>query len=95
MDIALDKYFSQKLFSVNEIELYEEEKSKAIQIARALTKNLGLYYENIDPVVDNYIFNWINLGFSEKMLEEISNYCFKLKISDKNSVIFSFLIFLI
>ncbi len=80
MDIALDKYFSQKLFSVNEIELYEEEKSKAIQIARALTKNLGLYYENIDPVVDNYIFNWINLGFSEKMLEEISNYCFKTNV---------------
>lgn len=80
MDIMLDKYYSQKLFSVNEIELYEEEKSKATQIARNLAKNLGLYYENIEPVVDNYIFNWINLGFSEKMLEEISNYCFKTNV---------------
>lgn len=80
MDTLLDKYYAQKLFSVNEIELYEEEKSKATQIARALTKNLGLYYENIEPVVDNYIFNWINLGFSEKMLEEISNYCFKTNV---------------
>lgn len=80
MDNCLDKYFSQKLFSVNEIELYEEEKAKSTQIARQLTKNLGLYYENIEPVVDNYIFNWINLGFSEKMLEEISNYCFKTNV---------------
>ena len=80
MDKLLDKYFSQKLFSVNEIELYEEEKSKAIQIARALTKNLGLYYENIEPVVDNYIFSWLNLGFSEKMLEEVSNYAFKTNV---------------
>lgn len=80
MDNVLEKYYANKLFSVAEIELFEEEKSKATQTARILTKNLGLYYENIEPVVDNYIFNWINLGFSEKMLEEISNYCFKTNV---------------
>ena len=80
MDNVLDKYYANKLFSVNEIELFEEEKTKSMQIARSLTKNLGLYYENLEPVVDNYIFNWINLGFSEKMLEEISNYCFKTNV---------------
>lgn len=80
MDNVLNKYYANKLFSVNEIELFEEEKAKSMQIARSLTKNLGLYYENLEPVVDNYIFNWINLGFSEKMLEEISNYCFKTNV---------------
>ena len=80
MDNVLEKYYANKLFSIAEIELFEEEKSKATQTARILTKNLGLYYENIEPVVDNYIFNWINLGFSEKMLEEISNYCFKTNV---------------
>jgi DnaD/phage-associated family protein len=80
MDTVLDKYFAQKLFDVSEIEHYEQEKEKSIQIARKLTKNLGLYYENIEPVVDNYIFNWINLGFTEKMLQEISNYCFKTNV---------------
>lgn len=80
MDTLLDKYYSQKLFSVNEIELFEAEKTKAIKLARTLTKNLGLYYENIEPVIENYIFNWINLGFSEKMLEDISNYCFKTNV---------------
>lgn len=80
MDILLDKYFAQKLFSTNEIELFEEEKSKASKIAKTITKNLGLYYENLEPVIENYIFNWINLGFSENMLEEISNYCFKTNV---------------
>jgi len=80
MDALLEKYFAQKLFSISEISLYEEEKTKAITLAKTTTKNLGLYYENIEPVVDNYIFNWINLGFSEKMLEEVSNYCFKTNV---------------
>lgn len=80
MDILLDKYFAQKLFSTNEIELFEEEKSKASKIAKTITKNLGLYYENLEPVIENYIFNWVNLGFSENMLEEISNYCFKTNV---------------
>lgn len=80
MDILLDKYFTQKLFSTNEIELFEEEKSKASKIAKTITKNLGLYYENLEPVIENYIFNWVNLGFSENMLEEISNYCFKTNV---------------
>lgn len=80
MDILLDKYFAQKLFSTNEIELFEEAKSKASKIAKTITKNLGLYYENLEPVIENYIFNWINLGFSENMLEEISNYCFKTNV---------------
>lgn len=80
MDALLEKYYSQKLFSINEINLYEEEKAKAKDIAKVVTKNLGLYYENLEPVVDNYIWNWLNLGFSEKMLEEVSNYCFKSNV---------------
>ncbi len=80
MDSLLSKYYSQKLFSVSEIELYEAEKTTATALAKTLTKNLGLYYENLEPVVDNYIFTWLNLGFSQKMLEEISNYCFKTNV---------------
>ncbi len=80
MDKVLDGYFAQKLFTREDIELFEAEKQRATQIAKTLTKNLGLYYENVGPVVDNYIFNWLGIGFSETMLEEISNYCFKTGI---------------
>ncbi len=80
MDRQLERYFAQKLSSVEEIENFEEERKKSNQIARNITKNLGLYYENIEPVVDNYVFSWLNMGFSEGMLEEISNFCFKTNI---------------
>lgn len=80
MDHALDKYYAQKLFSVSEIEQYEAEKETSRAIAKVLCKNLGLYYENLEPVVDNYVFPWLSLGFSTKMLEEISTYCFKTNV---------------
>ena len=80
IDKQLEKYYSQKLFTLEEIQNFEEEKSALNKIARQICKNLGLYYDNIEPVVENYIYNWINLGFSEKMLEEISNYCFKTNV---------------
>ena len=80
MDIVLEKYYANKLFSVSEIELFEAEKTKATQIAKKITKNLGLYYENLEPVVENYIFVWLNMGFTEKILEEVSNYCFKTNV---------------
>ncbi len=77
MDVVLDKYYSQKLFNVNDIELYEQEKKTLNSIARKIVKNLGLYYEDVEPVVEQYIFPWINMGFDENMLNEISNFCFK------------------
>ena len=43
IDKQLEKYFSQKLFNLDEIKLFEEEQKKSSQIARAITKNLGLY----------------------------------------------------
>ena len=80
MDTLLDKYYSQRLLSVSEIELYEDEKTQAYALAKTITKNLGLYYENLEPVVDNYIFGWISMGFTENMLTEIANYCFKTNV---------------
>lgn len=80
IDKQLDKYYSMKLKTVDEIENYEEEKKSTYKIATTVLKNLGLYYENIEPVVDNYIYNWLNQGFSQEVLEKISNFCFKTNV---------------
>lgn len=80
IDKQLDKYYSMKLKTVDEIKNYEEEKKSTYKIATTVLKNLGLYYENIEPVVDNYIYNWLNQGFSQEMLEKISNFCFKTNV---------------
>ncbi len=80
IDKELDRLYSKKLFTLEEIKNFDENREKLNQIARTLTKNLGLYYENIEPVVDNYIFSWLNYGFSEDMLSKISTYCFKTNV---------------
>ena len=65
---------------MDEIENYESEKKTSTEVAKKITTNLGLYYENLEPVVDNYIFKWFNMGFSVSMLEQISNYSFKTNV---------------
>ena len=80
LDALLKKYYSMKLTKIEEIENYENEKKTSIVVAKKITTNLGLYYENLEPVVDNYIFKWFNMGFSISMLEQISNYSFKTNV---------------
>ena len=80
LDVLLEKYYSMKLFTSLEIDEYEEQKQQLFGLAKTICKNLGLYYENVEPVVDTYIVNWKNLGYDDETLETISNYCFKSSI---------------
>ncbi|MBP3619992.1 MAG: DnaD domain protein [Clostridia bacterium] len=80
VDKALEKYYAQKLSTIEEIEAFEEQKSSSYTLAKNITKNLGLYYEHLDPVLENYVLPWTNLGFGEGMLISLSNYCFKTNV---------------
>lgn len=80
IDKILEKYYSQKLFSLEEIEAFELQKTNAYNLAKTITKNLGLYYEHLDPVLENYVLPWTNMGFSEEMLLTLSNHCFKTNV---------------
>ena len=80
IDTLLEKYFKAKLFTSLEIDEYESQKKSLISLAKTVCKNLGLYYENVEPVVENYIIGWKNLGYDNNILEIISNYCFKSSI---------------
>lgn len=80
MDALIKKYYSMKIFTTDEIKNYEEEKKSSLAIAKQITSNLGLYYEVLDPVIENYIHKWFNMGFSTKMLEDISSFCFKTNV---------------
>ena len=42
-----------------------------------INKALGVYYETLDAVVDNYTAPWTAFGFDEESLLFIANYCFK------------------
>ena len=80
LDETLSKFFEQKLFSIEEIENYSKEKEMFYSIAKKITSTLGLYYQNLESVVEIYIKDWINKGYDEPTLSLLSTYCFKQDI---------------
>lgn len=80
LDIILTKYFEMKLLSIMEIDNFEKEKQSLYNLAKDINKEIGVYYENLETVVENYILKWINLGFEKQLLIEIASYCFKNSI---------------
>ena len=77
LDNMICKYYEMKLMSVMEIEGFEAEKKDLYNLAKEVNKTIGVYYENLETVVENYILRWINLGFEKNLLLEIASYCFK------------------
>lgn len=77
LDETLSKLYEQRLFTMEEIENYSNEKELMYSIAKKVTSSLGLYYQNLESVVEVYVKEWINKGYDEETLTMLSNYCFK------------------
>ena len=80
LDAILTKYYEMKLFSSTEIDSFEKEKKELYSIAKDINKTLGLYYENLEGVVENYILKWINMGFDKNLLYQIADFCFRTSV---------------
>ena len=74
------KCIENKLYSIKEIEDYQQQLDMLYTTARKVVKNLGLRYENVDPIVENYILPWTSYGFDEETLGMLANQCFKQNI---------------
>jgi DNA replication protein DnaD len=77
LDARLLRYFELKLFETAEINKYEENKHSLIALAREINKKIGVYYENVENVVETYISSWLLKGFDNATLLEVANFCFK------------------
>lgn len=80
LDNKLLKYYELKLFAEQEIQSYEKTKKDMFVVAKEVCKSIGVYYDNLEPVVDTYITKWLNFGYSKNTLSTIGNYCFKNNI---------------
>lgn len=80
LDELLTKYYELKLFSIEEISAFSQEQEIMLEIAKDISKNLGLYYQNLDNVISTYIVDWLKKGYDEETLNFLSNYCFKQSI---------------
>ena len=73
----IDEYRSLKLFSIEEIEEFENSKDELLDMAKITCQSLGVFYENLDPVVNTYILKWKQMGYSKEAIKLIANICFK------------------
>ena len=80
LDSIIEKYYTMQLFDIQSVDSYETQKDKLLLLAKTVCKNLGVYYENLEPVVENYIVKWLGYGYDEETIICISNYCFKSSI---------------
>ena len=80
LDYIVMKLHALNLYTVKEIEEYEARKNELYTLAKNVNNAIGVYYENLDTVVENYIAEWINLGFDSETILEIAGYCRKTSI---------------
>ena len=77
IDAKLTGYYEVKRISIDEICDFEEHKTLLLQTAKNVCKNIGVYYENLEPVVEKYISHWFDLGHTSQSLTTLANFCFK------------------
>lgn len=80
LNSKLIKFYEMKMMSVKEITAYEQQLNELFDTAKKVNSSLGLYYDNLEPVIENYISNWSNLGYNCETLILIANFCFKKSI---------------
>lgn len=78
-DIVM-KCYSLKLTSVKEINDYFALREDMLNLSKQVVKNLGLYYGDLNIVMDTYITEWLQLGFTQDAIIKLSNYAFKSSI---------------
>lgn len=77
LENKMKKYYELKLYSMAEIQAFESRKDELFACAKTIVKELGLYYDNLEPVVDNYLITWNNYGYDGQTLVQIAKDCFK------------------
>jgi len=77
LDSRLSKYYELHLMSIREIKEYENHKNDLYGLAKEINKTIGVYYENLENVVESYINPWLMRGYDENSLKLIASYCFK------------------
>ena len=80
LDSTLLRYYQSKLFSIPEIENYTLSAEENMLLAKEVTRTIGVYYQNLDNVIETYIAEWLRMGFDKATLLQIANDCFRKSI---------------
>ena len=82
LDSVLDNFYKLGLFTLSDIQNQSEYIEFTRNLAVNINKTLGVYYENIDTIVEQYISEWLNKGYEANGLKLIAIYCLKRNIKN-------------
>lgn len=80
LEAMLDNFYRLGLYTLEDIKEHTEYIKHMQELAKKVTKALGLYYEVIDPIVENYIAVWKKNGFDEQGIMMLAEYCMRRNI---------------
>ena len=76
LDAKLDEYYRMNIFSSEEMKEYVAYREHLTELAIAINKTIGVYYESLEHVIEVYTIPWTTKGFSDDALLKIAHYCF-------------------
>ena len=80
LDGYVAKCYALKLESKKEIDDYFNNLDSMFELAKSTCRAMGLRYDNLETVVDNYIAPWVSLGFEADAIIKIANFCFRYSV---------------
>ena len=86
LDNLLCQYYRNGVYSEKEIEHFEEEKTHLYDLAKAINKAIGVYYQSLDTVIEEYVVKWLRKGYDDETLLAIAKYSFTCGIRSLNGL---------
>lgn len=76
LDAKLDEFYRMSIFSADEMKDYQKHREHLKELAIAVNKNLGIFYESFEHEIEVYIVPWTAKGFEDSALTKLAHHCF-------------------
>lgn len=86
LDKMLSEYYKRGVLSAKEIDGYESEKLKLYELTKAINKTIGVFYQSLDVIIDEYVMDWLRRGYDDETLLAVAKYCFRSGIRTLNGL---------
>lgn len=76
LDQKLDEFYRMSVFTAEDMADYNRYRERIQELTVKINKNIGVFYESLDHIIEVYTIPWTNKGFSDEALVTVAHYCF-------------------
>lgn len=77
LDADISEYYKKGALSLTEIQYYKQQKQRLTELAKQLNRTIGVYYQSVDTIIDEYLLGWISRGYDDETLLAVAKFCFR------------------